>query len=211
MSRIHALVATAVLAIGAVAPASAQIVNDGGFEQHVVSGYVYTPTTSTWSFLGGSGLINGFFSAFNTPSPLSGQGNQVAFLQANARRGLGVISTSIVLPTSGNYFLSFLNAGRSSGCCGGNTLFDVLLGGSQIGQFSSVTDEQWSSKGTQFYAAAGTYNLSFTTNTKLPGDNTTFFDNISVVTATPEPGSLVLLATGLFAVTGIAVRRKRNS
>src|SRR5258705_196402 len=31
-----------------------------------------------------------------------------------------------------------------AGCCGGDAIFDVLLGNSQIGQFTSVTDETWS-------------------------------------------------------------------
>lgn len=210
MSRCRSLVAVATLVMGATTPAVAQLVNNGGFSATPVSGFAYDPSTPFWSFVGGSGLINGPNAAWNTPSSTAA-GNQFAFLQANAKRDWGTISTTITLPTNGTYSLSFLNSARGAGCCGGNTIFDVLLGNTQIGQFTTNTGDDWSTKNSTFSANAGTYTLAFTTDTKLPGDNTTFIDDVSVsVVATPEPASIALFATGLFSIAGVAVRRKRT-
>jgi hypothetical protein len=221
MSKFRVLIALAFAAVGSATSASAQIVKDGGFESPFTGalempGILHTPGTPDWTFLGGSGLIIGNGTLMNTPNMLPGQGNQFAFLQANARRDWGYITQSITIPTSGTYFLSFLNSARGAGCCGGNTIFDVLLGTNQIGQFTTATNDGWSTKGASFYADAGTYELTFTTDTKLAGDNTTFIDNVSIeqaltVTATPEPASMALVATGLLSFAGIATRRKRKA
>ena len=91
-------------------------------------------------------------------------------------------------------------------------IFDVLLGNSQIGQFTSATDDEWTNKGSTFTAKAGTYTLAFTTDTKLDGDNTTFIDDVRIdVVPTPEPASMALFGTGLLSIAGIAVRRKRRA
>ncbi|MEO7363285.1 MAG: PEP-CTERM sorting domain-containing protein [Gemmatimonadaceae bacterium] len=210
MSRYRSLVALAVLSVGAAIPVSAQLVNDGGFDAVGVSAYAYNPSSPFWSFVGGSGLIIGPAALWNVPATAAS--NQFAFLQANARRDWGIISTTITLPTSGTYSLSFLNSARGAGCCGGNTIFDVLLGSTQIGQFTTSTDDGWTTKGSNFTANAGTYTLAFTTDTKLAGDNTTFIDDVRVdVVATPEPASIALFATGLLSIGGIATRRKRRA
>lgn len=218
MSKFRVLIALAFMAVGSATSANAQIVTDGGFEAQVVSGFKYGPVTPSWAFVNGSGLINGFNTGFDTPAPLAGQGYQVVFLQSLPGQPTGSISTLITLPTTGSYFLSFLSAGRAFDCCGGNATIDVLLGSQQIGQFSTVTGEAWSSKGATFTASAGTYALTFAGGTPLPGDNTTFIDNVSIegspelsITATPEPASMALFATGLFSFAGFAVRRKRRA
>lgn len=211
MSTYRSLIIASMLSVGATAPAAAQLVSDGGFQGSGVGAFAYNASTPYWTFVGGSGLINGSNVAWNTPATQSG--NQFAFLQANARRDWGSIWTTITLPTNGTYSLSFLNSARGAGCCGGNTIFDVLLGNTQIGQFTTQTGDDWSTKESTFTASAGTYTLMFTTDTKLPGDNTTFIDDVSVnvVVATPEPASLGLFATGLLSIAGVAARRKRNA
>ena len=115
MSKFRVLVAVALLAGGAAAPASAQIVANGGFEQPATTGYVYNPSSAFWTFTGGTGIIHANIVPWNAPSTSVGQGNQFAFLQANVRRGYaGTISQSISIASNGSYFLSFLNASRGA-------------------------------------------------------------------------------------------------
>ena len=208
MFSYRSFIAVTVLSVGTAAPATAQFVSDGGFQSGGLVSVNDNPKSPTWAFVGGSGLIRGVNAEWQTPDRSEGQ---FAFLRTNARHEKGEISTTIVLPTSGLYSLSFLNSARQGGCCGGNTLFDVFLGKTEIGEFSTHTGDGWSAKGTTFTANAGTYTLRFLTQTRLPGDNTAFIDNVSVdVVTTPEPASLALFATGLFSLAGISARRKRQ-
>lgn len=214
LSTLSALATAAVLA-AVPSAARAQIVANGSFESPVVTdsrGYAYNPTGGSWSFIGGSGIVAGTPTPFNTPSAAP-DGQQVAFLQAASDRVPSRISQSITLSSSGTFRLTFFDAGRNNPYYTGNTTFDVLLGNTVLATTSTVTGQPYTPQSVEFTAAAGTYDLAFAFNPSQPaGDNTAFLDNVQVtqLTSTPEPSTWALMGAGLLSL-GAAVRRRRSA
>ncbi len=172
---------------------------NSGFEAPLTEGYIYNPSSGSWTFSQSTGSGSGVtangsaFTGGNTPAP---QGIQVAFLQAT-----GSISQTFSGFTVGaSYIVKFLASQRQnkSGGQPGNT-FDVRINGATIGSFEptqSVTSYQEYT--VSFNATAATQTLSFIGTDLHGGDNTVFIDRVLIAWQTPPP--VPPAPTGLTAV-----------
>ncbi len=218
----------AALAVAATAtPAfAANILADGGFEAQgtaSTSNYCYFGFSSAgnpacqggpWSGpvppFGGSGLQfegNGAWPGLATPD-----GTRYGFIQLT-----GSLSQNFTPTQSGNYLLSWLDAGRPFGCCGGNQLyFAVIDDGTNLApllyQGSTTTGQAWTARQADFAVTlnAGTaYRLTFQGLERVT-DQTSFIDAVSldfVAPTVPEPASWALMLAG-FGLVGAATRRR---
>lgn len=74
--------------------------------------------------------------------------------------------------------------------------------------FAASTNINWSLRTYSFVADSTSTRLSFL-DVSTNDDNTSFVDNVSVVSSVPEPSSLMLLAAGALSLGGFGVRRRR--
>ncbi len=214
--KFPALVAISLLSIGAFAPASAQVVRDGSFESVGVSTFVYNLNGSPWLFSGNSGVIPKGTQHFLSPAVAPGQGSQFAFVRPGKKGSVwSSVSEQIILPGTGEYELSFLEAVGGKGAIGLSVV--ASLDNQPLGQFYSQLNSGWSAEDIFFSAASGVHTLSFATDPKAVGDVAGFIDDVAItsptlgITSTPEPASIALLATGLIAIAGVTARRKRQA
>lgn len=218
------LSAVALLSLGGLRPAAAQIVGNAGFEAPVVGGgsygaFAYNPGGTPWTFSESSG-VSGNGSGFTCSNPNAPEGTQVGFVQQG-----GTISQSIEGFADGTYTFDFLSAQRGSGSGNPGPDFQnlqVLVDNAPLFGADGLTPV-----GTayQLYTtgpvtlSAGTHTLTFqglnTAAAGVPGyntDNTAFIDSVGInkVAPVPEASSVIslgmLLALGL---GGVAVARKK--
>jgi len=189
-------------------PTYAGLVVEGSFETPALSvnAFSYNPGGSQWAFAGNSGLTHETSAFFGPSAP---DGNQYAFLQSSSTdvSDFGTFSQQIVLGTSGTFTLSYLDAGRNVSTFGGNVTYDILLDSTIIvDDETTTTGQPFTLKTHPFVASAGSYTLSFKMDSAQPlGDNTAFFDQVSVVTEVPEPNAFLLVGS-LFTAFGCTRR-----
>lgn len=147
------------------------IIQDSGFENPSTSTYVYNPTGSPWTFLGGTGIAaNG--SGFTSNNPSAPQGSQVAFLQ-----NLGTINQGIVLG-AGNCVVSFQAAQRVTSGINSQS-FRVLMDGEVVGTFQPTTSTYQSYSTGSFAVSAGNHLLTFQ-GLIASGDETALIDAVTI-------------------------------
>jgi hypothetical protein len=205
----------AALALSAIAlPAAATTqLADGGFETQgaqVGNSYCYLTLDCNnggpWTGANGGGLQSKDNTAW--PGALTPDGNYYAFTQNE-----GYIQQTFTVNDSGTYNLSWLAAGRPSGCCQGNETYDVTMGSNNIFSGATTTDEPFTSfTSNPFVLQQGdVVTLRFQGTSNGP-DNTAFLDAVSlnfVSSAVPEPAGWALMIVG-FGGIGVMARTRRR-
>jgi hypothetical protein len=204
------LLVTLALACTAAANANPVILN-ASFSGPV-GGYTYQPATVTgWTFTGGTGVqANGSAWGFsNAP----GSSAQSAFLQSyigplSAPTGApsSSISQDVAGLTSGDtYAISFYLEQRPG--YGANPV-TVTIDGVTLTVATAPDNDTWTKYTEDFTYNGGSDVLSFSVTGSGVGqyDNDTGLADVSIA-ATPEPGTLLMLGTGLFGFAAFARRK----
>jgi PEP-CTERM motif len=168
--------------------------------------YGYSPTNiDGWTFSsfapGSSGAgIADDGSAFGFTATPSGAG-QVAFLQLTATLSQDVTGLTV----GDTYFLLFNLEGRPGS--GANDL-SVSIGGDTLLGPTVAANGSWTSYEEAFTATSSSEILLFSTTDATGADLTTGIDDVQILT--PEPGSLLLMATGILGFGFMILRRKSS-
>ena len=188
----------------ALSQANAQTVSNGSFETPVLplNSFLYDPSGASWNFTANSGIINAPGGGFLGPTAVDG--DQYAFLQSAT--AAGAFSETINFSLSGTYLLSYMVAGRSDNGLGatGNLSYQIRLDSTVIATDATTTAQLFTAEVFQFTTTAGNHVLTFEVAPDSIGDNTAFFDRVSI--QVPEPTTIVLLLT--FAPFVRAIRRR---
>ena len=178
---------TANVSVTIVAPPPASggnLILNGGFESPVTATYVYPSSIPSWTISAGYPAIQRNGSAFGAAT--APEGAQTAVLQ-----NVVTISTTVNVPATGTYSLTFKAAARTN--YGGPQSIDAKVNGATVysvspssGSFTQYQTTFNLSAGAQTIALAGTNGV---------GDNSAFVDDVVLVssgtTTPPNPRPLI--------------------
>jgi hypothetical protein len=196
-------------ALFTAAPAQANLIVNGGFEQTQYSaGYYAYPngTLDGWTY-GGSAILNasGGSAWYIGSGPSGFEGDQYMALQ-------GTSSLSQTFNSNGGAFdLSFLDAGRSGfGPYNGDQTFQVWIDSTLLGTFSTVSNSNFTLQMiNDIILSAGYHTLTFLGIDPNGGDETAFLDDIQL-NEVPEPSALAVFGAALLAFGAFYRRRQRS-
>ena len=209
---------------------AASILSDGGFESQglTTSNYCYFGFASAGNPACGAGAWTGGNSANfgggglqiesngawpGQPSP---DGTRYGFVQMT-----GSLSQVFTPSQTGDYLLTWIDAGRPAGCCGGNQGYLVFIDdGSSLSPVlydgTTTTSQPWTARTADFsitLLGGTTYTLTFQ-GLEAVTDQTSFIDAVSLdlapPSAVPEPASWALMIAG-FGLVGSAMRRRATA
>jgi PEP-CTERM motif len=206
---------------------AANILADGGFETQgtTTSNYCYFGLSAGGNAPCGAGAwyggpVNGGGLQFESNGAWPGQpspdGTRYAFVQTG-----GSINQNFTPTQTGDYLLTWIDAGRPAGCCGGNQDYFVTIGdGTNLSPIlflgSTTTNQAWTAQTADFAVnlLAGTnYILTFQ-GLVTTSDQTSFIDAVSLdlapTNAVPEPASWAMMLGG-FGLIGAAMRRRTGA
>jgi hypothetical protein len=150
--------------------ASAQSVVDPGFEKPVQAAgkFSYRPTTSAWTFTGGSGL-SANYSGFTSNNPVAPQGSQVALIQ-----NIGSISQTVSFPAAGSFILTMKACQRNYPQPFGHQNFAVAIDGQVAANITPGGTTYQTYYVLLPSVAAGDHVLAISGLNSAGGDNTAF-------------------------------------
>jgi hypothetical protein len=205
--RLCALAAGAALAVPGFAVAAPDLVANGSFEDVPFSlgssSFCYTAldcagAVPSWS---GDFVLMQSTSSFWNATPNTPADQYQIGLQGEG----SYVQQQVSFTAPGFYQLSWFDAGRSN--ISGNQVYAVSIAGMVSSNFT-ITGQAWGPQSFLFRVdTAGVETLRFEGYT--PGNHTTFIDNISLVTAVPEPSTWAMAIVGL-AASAAATRRRRT-
>lgn len=221
MPSLKAFAAASAL-VGAIAVAggaSAQnLIVNGGFNNGDVDGppggFQFLNTGSNaingWSILGGSvDWIRGYWQSADA------DGYSIDLNGGSA----GILAQTINTVAGQTYDLSFSLSGNPDAFRGETRIAIIGAGGTTIGTSTydltaanSRANMLWATETYSFVATGATTEIRFTSGNPIPGSTNTSWgaalDNVSVVTAVPEPTTWALMILG-FGSAGAMLRRRR--
>jgi len=207
-----ALAAAAAAASMTAASAQAATFTDGGFEaQSAGVEYCYfnysgvNPACGAGAWTGADG--GGLQVEDNQPWPgqATPDGSYYAFIQ-----NTGYIEQTFTAASTGNFTLTWLDAGRPLGCCYGNQHYDVTLSGiGAVASFDTTSSQAFAARASSSFHLTGgqSYTVRFQ-GAATGGDDTAFIDQVAFSQAVPEPAAWALMIVG-FGSAGAMLRRRR--
>jgi hypothetical protein len=205
LNRIVALSALS-LSLAIAAPASANLIQNGSFEDDVIPGNSWQSFTDITGWEADDN--NERFEIWNNYNgETAAEGNQFAELNAHPGSTLPFsIFQEFTTATNQSYDISFAYQARANDQ--EKFSFDVISGSDNLDWLlSDHTTNGWRIFSESFVAAGTTTKIMFTSVNPLTGTVGNFLDDVRVTATVPEPGTLGLLSAGLIGL--VAVRRRR--
>ncbi len=222
--KLHCVLGGVVLLFAAASPISAaEIILDGGFETPSLAGtpngFCYPQPsvssvncvsegveTSSGNFgpwqAGASAAVTKVGGASWGLNGLPADGTQFGVLQ-----GAGSWLQSIAIPATGNYLLTWWDAGRTNPLFGwdGNQRYVVMIDGlGAIATLSTTSGQVFTRHALALTLTQGLHSLRFA-GLISSGDHSSYLDAVSL-TPVPEPTTAGLLAVGLVCMLGMLRR-----
>jgi Protein of unknown function (DUF642) len=229
----NAALATLALAAMVSSAYASPIVNNGGFSGPSTSGEIsngsysgvtlpgWTNANGSYNFVftSGSALApNQFGNTVSFYGPPTSSPNGGNFVALSSDFNQGTISQTISGLTAGKtYIVSFDYAGaQQKGYSGASSDYLAVSLGGQTDDTPTLNDPSngftgWNSDTLEFTATSTSETLSFlAVGTPSGVPSFALLDGVSI-SQTPEPGSLVLLSTGLIGLSGFVRSRFKKS
>jgi len=207
--RATTITASALLLLAA-APASADLIVNGGFEDpQLRSGsWALFCTIPGWNFVGGEGCeVSGQIEIQNNVAGTPYEGNQFAELDSTRPTTL---YQNVATEAGENYVLSFAFAARPGTNILSDNVMSVTWGGSEIFNLPAPNfTPDWTVFTLYVTASSNSTRLTFGDDSSNSWNSYgVYLDDVRLVAKVPEPSTLGLLGLGLL---GLGLSRRRRS